>query len=666
MSSHAAKSAPHPLDPLTVEEVQTASQIVHKQIGCADNEIRFKLIDLAEPPKDTTLLHLHHNGPAPDRRARVYYHLKTGQALLIAIVNLATKRVDKLYDAPNSQGPVDWHEYELINRACNSHPEVLAEVAKLKLPPNARLVNDPWAFGTDDANERRRLFQCYMYISLNDDPEANHYSLPLPLAPIFDAHTLELVQIERLPMGTGDELDPETQPWEPAKPVEYSANIIGEDAFRKDLKPLQVVQPEGPSFKIFGRRVEWQKWSFQLGWTLREGPVLHDVQYDGRPLFYRVSMSEMTVPYGDPRSPYHRKQAFDLGDSGFGLTSNSLSLGCDCLGHIAYFSGVRVTADGKPAVMPNVVCMHEIDDGIGWKHTNFRNHKSSVVRNRQLVIQCTATVANYEYILAFVLDQAANIHIEVRATGIVSTMPIRQGLQVPWGTIVAPGVLAVNHQHIFCVRVDPCLDGDRNNTITYDECHPVINEPDLDPFGCAFRVNTTPIEKPGGYDLDLTKNRTFKIINEARTNAISGKPHGYKLHAVPSQMLMMAPYTFNFRRGIFTSKPIWVTKYNDDELWASGEFTNQSREDTGLAIWAKRDENVKNEDVVLWHAFGVTHVTRPEDFPVMPVEKFAVSLKPTSFFEVNPSNDVPRSNQSANQSTLHTVGPESCCRPSRI
>lgn len=522
-----------------------------------------------------------------------------------------------------------------------------------------------------------------MYIALDEDPEANHYSLPLPLAPIFDAHTLELVEIERLPMGTGDELDPETQPWEPAQPVEYSANIMGEDAFRKDLKPLQVVQPEGPSFKIFGRRVEWQKWSFQLGWTLREGPVLHDVQYDGRPLFYRVSMSEMTVPYGDPRSPYHRKQAFDLGDSGFGLTSNSLSLGCDCLGHIAYFSGVRVTADGKPAVMPNVVCMHEIDDGIGWKHTNFRNHKSSVVRNRQLVIQCTATVANYEYILAFVLDQAANIHIEVRATGIVSTMPIRQGLQVPWGTIVAPGVLAVNHQHIFCVRVDPCLDGDRNNTITYDECHPVINEPDLDPFGCAFRVNTTPIEKPGGYDLDLTKNRTFKIINESRTNAISGKPHGYKLHAVPSQMLMMAPHTFNYRRGIFTSKPIWVTKYNDDELWASGEFTNQSREDTGLAIWAKRDENVKNEDVVLWHAFGVTHVTRPEgmclpfsisdflltvilDFPVMPVEKFAVSLKPTSFFEVNPSNDVPRSNQSANQSTLHTVGPESCCRPSRI
>ncbi|KAJ5585642.1 hypothetical protein N7450_005429 [Penicillium hetheringtonii] len=666
MSLYASKFRPHPLDPLTVDEVQTVAQTLQNDIGYGSNEIRFKLIDLAEPPKALTVQHLHHNGPAPDRKARVCYHTKNRQCLLIAIVNATARRVENKYDAPDSQGPVDWNEYELVHNACNNHPEVKAEIAKLKLPPNARVLNDPWAFGTDDANERRRLFQCYMYVALSDDPEANHYSIPIPLAPIFDAHTLELVELQRLLMGEDDELDHETQPWDPVKPVEYSAAIMGEDAFRKDLKPLRVVQPEGPSFNISGRHVDWQKWSFQLGWTLREGPVLHDVRYDGRPLFYRISMSEMTVPYGDPRTPYHRKQAFDLGDSGFGLTSNSLSLGCDCLGHIAYFSGVRVTGDGKPMVMPNVVCMHEIDDGIGWKHTNFRNNKSSVVRNRQLVIQCTATVANYEYILAFVLDQAANIHIEVRATGIVSTMPICRGLQVPWGTVVAPGVLAVNHQHIFCVRVDPILDGDRRNTIAYDECHPVTNAPELDPHGCAFRVNRTPIEKPGGYDLDISKNRTFQIINEARTNAISGKHHGYKLHPVPSQMLMMGPNTFNFRRGIFTSKPIWVTKYQDDELWAAGEFTNQSREDTGLATWASREENVKNEDAVLWHSFGVTHITRPEDFPVMPVEKFVMALKPVNFFEFNPSNDVPRSNQSVNKSTLYTAGPANCCRPSHI
>ncbi|GAP85724.2 putative primary-amine oxidase [Rosellinia necatrix] len=666
MYSHSSKRMPHPLDPLTVDEVQTASNTLQQKLRYSIGGIKFKVIDLAEPPKAVTLQYLHGNGNAPDRKARVYYHLKKTQNLLIAIVNITTKQVEKCYDAPASQGPVDWEEYELVTKACNNHPEVQAEISKLKLPTNARIINDPWAYGTDSASERRRLFQCYMYIALNDDDQANHYSLPLPLAPIFDAHTLELVELQRLPMGTDNELDPETRPWDPAEPVEYSADIMGGNAFRKDLKPLRIVQPEGPSFRISGRRVDWQKWSFTLGWTLREGPVLHDVRYESRPLFYRISMSEMTVPYGDPRTPYHRKQAFDLGDSGFGLTSNSLKLGCDCLGHIAYFNGVRVTGQGQPVVMPNVICMHEIDDGIGWKHTNFRNHKSSVVRNRQLVIQCTATVANYEYILAFVLDQAANIHIEVRATGIVSTMPIRKGLQVPWGTIVAPGVLAVNHQHIFCARVDPILDGDRKNTIVYDECHSVVDEPDLDPHGCAFKVSTTPIEKPGGYELDITKNRTFKIVNEGRTNSVSGKPHSYKLHPVPSQMLMMSPKTFNYRRGIFSSKPIWVTKYNDDELWASGEFTNQSREDTGLAIWANRKESVKSEDVVLWHSFGVTHITRPEDFPVMPMEKFVMSLKPANFFELNPSNDVPRSNQSENSSVLHETKPETFCHSSRI
>ncbi|KAF4539437.1 uncharacterized protein LTHEOB_10100 [Lasiodiplodia theobromae] len=665
MGRHAQQ---HPLDPLSNVEVRHTVQILQQHLKLSSNgQIRFKTIDLAEPPKKLVLDYFDsqqhtQTPPRPDRKARVYYHAKGSQLLGKAIVNISSGTVEENAELPDVQGPVDWDEYERVHKACTSHPAVVAEVEKLKLPPGAKVTNDPWAYGTDDPHERRRFFQCYMYIALNDDPEANYYSIPAPLAPVFDAHTLELVRIEKLPLGDGKEVDDETQPWQPVKPVEYSARLLGEQAFRKDLKPLQVIQPDGPSFSIDGRRVAWQKWTFHLGWTIREGPVLHDVRYDGRPLFYRVSMSEMTVPYGDPRAPYHRKQAFDLGDSGFGLTSNALVLGCDCLGHIAYFDGIRVTGVGEPVEIPNAVCMHEVDQGIGWKHTNWHTGAASVVRDRQLVIQCTATVANYEYILAFVLDQAANLHVEVRATGIVSTMPIRQGQHSPWGTTVAPGVLATNHQHLFNVRIDPFLDGVRNS-IVYDDCIPIHPDPQLDPYGCAFRVHTTPVTRPGGYDLDLTKSRTFRIINPSRVNSVSGKPVGYKLHPCPSQMLMMPPHTFNYRRGIFASKPIWVTRYQDGELWAAGEFTNQSREDTGLAVYAARNENVENEDVVLWHTFGVTHVTRPEDFPVMPAEKFSVSLKPTSFFEQNPSNDVPRSEQKLNRSTLYTHenAAEGCC-----
>lgn len=450
-----------------------------------------------------------------------------------------------------------------------------------------------------------------MYIVLNDDPEANHYSLPAPFSPVFDAITKEIQWIDRLPLGKDAQTDETTRPWDPVPAVEYSAKTMGEEAFRKDLKPLQVHQPEGPSFTVSGREVSWQKWKFILGWTIREGPVLHNITYDGRSIFYRLSMSEMTVPYGDPRAPYRRKQAFDLGDSGFGLTSNSLKLGCDCLGQIKYFDGHRALTNGTPITMPNVVCMHEMDDGIGWKHTNFRTNDASVVRDRKLVIQCTATVANYEYIFAFMLDQAANIHIETKATGIVSTMPIRRDMHVPWGTVVAPGVLAINHQHLFNIRIDPAIDG-HSNSITCQDIVPTPDDPELDPSGVGFTLAQTTIKKPGGYNLNTETSRTFKIQNRSVINKISGEPVGYKLHAIPSQMMIMRPNTFSYKRGVFASKPVWVTKYRDDELYAAGEFTNQSRQDSGLAVWANRDESVEDTDVVLWHTFGLTHVTRTE------------------------------------------------------
>lgn len=225
-----------------------------------------------------------------------------------------------------------------------------------------------------------------MYAAMSDDFEANHYSIPLPFSPVFDSNTKELVRIDHLPLGSNDDRV-DTQEWIPRKAVEYSSALL-EEGLRTDLKPLQVVQPEGPSFTVDGYLVKWQKWRFRLGWNVREGPLIHNLTFDGRNILHRLSLSEMTVPYADPRQPYIRKQAFDLGDIGLGMTSNCLTLGCDCLGAIRYFHGHRVNAKGETVTMKNVICMHEIDNGIGWKHTNYRNSTSSVVRDRRLVIQC--------------------------------------------------------------------------------------------------------------------------------------------------------------------------------------------------------------------------------------------------------------------------------------
>jgi len=41
------------------------------------------------------------------------------------------------------------------------------------------------------------------------------------------------------------------------------------------LAPLEVVQPQGPGFRIARTQVTWLGWRFRVGYTPREGVVLY-------------------------------------------------------------------------------------------------------------------------------------------------------------------------------------------------------------------------------------------------------------------------------------------------------------------------------------------------------------------------------------------------------
>lgn len=358
----------------------------------------------------------------------------------------------------------------------------------------------------------------------------------------------------------------------------------------------------------------------------------------------------MNIPYADPRPPFHKKAAFDLGDAGAGAMANNLKLGCDCLGAIYYLDAILSDDQGRPMPMENVICVHEQDAGIGWKHTNYRTGRAAVVRNRELVVQSIITVANYEYIMAFLFNQAGELSYEVRATGIVSTQPIDEGIDVPWGTVVHPGVLASHHQHIFSLRVDPAIDG-HENRLVYDEAHPMPRS-DFNPHGVGYTVHETVVPESGGLDLDPNTGRTYQIQNIGVRNPINGKPVAYKIQAPPFQKMLADPDSLHFKRAEFADHNLYVTKYRDGELYAGGKYTNQSRGGAGVRAWANRRENVQDTDLVLFIQFGIQHVTRIEDFPVMPCEILKVSLKPVNFFDRNPALDVPPSNQEFNRSVL--------------
>lgn len=246
--------------------------------------------------------------------------------------------------------------------------------------------------------------------------------------------------------------------------------------------------------------------------------------------------------------------------------------------------------------------MHEQDNGLQHKHTNYRSGAATVVRNRQLVLQMICTVANYEYIFAYIFDQAGNVELEIRATGILSTVPFdnENGQIVPWGTNVGPGVMAPFHQHMFSLRIDPAIDGFKN-TVYYEDSVP-MPEDENNPWLVGYTTKPTVVNTSGTANTSVDRHRVFKIRNDNISNPITYKPVAYKLQTAPSQMLLVSKNSLGYRRAEFATKPIWVTKYQDDELYAAGEFTNQSRRAGGVETWVKRKDNVENEDVVLWHS----------------------------------------------------------------
>lgn len=311
--------------------------------------------------------------------------------------------------------------------------------------------------------------------------------------------------------------------------------------------------------------------------------------------------------------------------------------------------------------LPNVICCHEQDDGILWKHTNFRTQNAVVTRSRILVLQTIITVSNYEYIFAFHFSQDASINFEVRATGILSTVPLDISLKekVPYGTIVAPGVLAPYHQHIFSLRIDPAIDGQANSLVVEESKALPVGDPSVhNPFGVGYVTESSIVQQEGGFDLDFTKNRVFKFVNENKINHITNTPVGFKLLPAYSQMLLSHPDSYHAKRSEFCTHAIWVTRYEDNDHFPAGRYTMQSSGGDGIASAINRRntmgtaQSVRNGDIVIWHTFGSTHNPRIEDWPVMPSEKMVVGLKPVNFFSGNPGLDVAVSTQDKNKSVL--------------
>ena len=616
--------ARHPLAPLTVTEATTACQLaLGSGVGRGTRVVYCALV---EPPKEAVL---GWDGRAVPREVLCVLYDRSTQTTWLVTVCLDDQSVASRITG--EQPSIMVEEWVANAEQIKSDPGFRAALARRGITDMSRVQVDPWPasnFGLDIDASGRRLARGVAYVL--DGPGGNPYARPVEnLVAIADRDTGEVLEI----------FDGEPVPV-PAASGRYDAASQGT---LRELAPLEIVQPLGPGFTVSDGCLRWGPWQMRVSMHPIEGLVLHEICYiDGertRPVIYRASMPEMVVPYGSTSPNHWWKNAFDAGDGGLGKAANSLELGCDCLGEIVYLDALQVDEDGNASTLPRAICLHEEDYGVLWRHTDLASGTTEVRRSRRMVVSSFATVSNYDYGFFWYFYLDGTIQAEVKLTGIIQTQAVQPGARVPYANPVTPELAGPHHQHMFCYRLDMCLDGPVNSVYEVDAM-PTPQGPG-NPYGNAFTAQATLLETESGARRMAAPERArcWKVVNHRSLNAC-GEPVGYKLIPQASAPLLAQESAAITARAAFATKHLWVTPYHADEQRPAGDFPNQHPGGAGLPAWTAADRPVADTDIVLWHTVGTTHFCQPEDFPVMPCEYTGFTLRPAGFFDGNPAIDL--------------------------
>ena len=620
------KNFSHPLDPLSSQELKDVVEHA-RNVWKLDHRHLFAMVQLHEPSKG--VINNWKNSDQVERAAKITLWNSATSTVIEAVITVEGKEIS-FTEIPGAKAPILSTESEKAIKAAKADKRIVAALKDRGINDLDQVHMETWPIGAQipkDLDDGRRLIWTPMWQRPTEF--ANLYAHPINgLHAIVDLDSGEVVFVENT------EIIPIPQTPGPYRENQTGANI--------KLKDLAIVQSEGPSFSLEGWKVNWERWNLRVGFCQREGLVIHDVKFKDqdkeRKIAHRLSIAELVIPYGDPSQGAYRKNAFDTGEFGLGNYTNSLTLGCDCLGEIVYLDAAVTTPNGSIKEIPNAICMHEEDNGILWKHVDADGH-TEVRRGRRFVVSSIVTVNNYEYGYFWYFYQDGTIEFEAKLTGIVLTVADAIGKDHPSATELEPGLWAPYHQHILCARLDLDIDGEKNSVLEVESfAHP---QGEKNPYGGAYETRETLFskEKESQRVIDPFSGRYWKIVNEQVKNHMD-HPVGYKLIPGHTTFPLALPESTIGKKAAFMYKHLWVTKNNDSEKYPAGDYPFQHPGGAGLPEWTKANRNIENEDVVLWYVFGTNHIPRTEDWPVMPVERTGFHLKPSGFFARSPGIDV--------------------------
>jgi primary-amine oxidase len=623
LTADAVCAAQHPLDPLSADEI-TQTIALLKAAGKVSDSSEFPLLVLREPPK-AEVLAFHSGDPIRREAFTVIYERASGKTFE-AVVDLTGKSIASWEEIRGVQPSIMVKDIQIAYQAAFSDPRFAEAMKKRGIANLQDVTLDAWSAGWygPSAEDGHRVLAMVPYYQ---GKLSNYYARPIENVVVrVDLNlgkVISFVDSGVVPIATA--------------PADFAAGTAG-------TAPGESVQTAGANFVVDGNEVRWHNWHFRFTVDEREGLVLQTVGYqDGvrlRPILYRGSVSEMFVPYADPGTAWYFRNVFDEGEVGLGWLTDSLEPGTDVPSNSRFFDAIIADQQGHPRVIPRAAALYERDGGLLWKHLDLATQRNVSRRARELVLSYITTISNYDYGFEWIFHEDGTLEMEAQLTGLMIPKGVATNADATYSRMVANQVAAVEHQHFFNFRLDMDVDGGSNSIL---EMNTTAVPPDSKaPRTRAFVTRETMLmtELQAQRRLNAATDRSWMVINPGVKNSL-GEAVGYELMPEGNAVPYVAADSWAGRRAGFLNEQLWVTPYDPTEMHAAGDYPNQRKGDDGLPMWTAANRSIENRDIVLWYTVGMTHVPRPEDWPVVPVHRVGFMLVPVGFFSRNPTIDVP-------------------------
>ncbi|MEH2192144.1 MAG: primary-amine oxidase [Nostoc sp.] len=625
-------SISHPLTSLTEAEISTAVSVIKREKSLSEMAA-FPLIALQEPDKEEVLKFK--AGKTFGRKAFLVIYERSQNKTYEGIVDLTSKTLNSWKEILSVQPAIVNPEYELATQVVKADPRWQKAMLRRGITDFDRVKISSWSPGILTKQEEAAGNRLCRSLSYYQGQHWNYYGSPIEGV------------VATVNLNTGKVVSFVDKGNVPFSKENWNYDIKSLGKLLSAPKVLKLLQPNGKSFEIKDNQISWQGWKFRYLMHPRSGLALYQVTYDDgknvRPVLYRASLSEMVVPYGDPNPTWSFRNAFDVGEYNLGLLANTMELGKEIPENGLLLDAVFANDQGEPYKIPGVIGIYERDRGMLWKHYDYNTRRNDVRRSRELVISMTTAVDNYDYSLNWIFHQDGTLEVENELTGIVlaqGTAAEKQSEDNSYGRLIAKNIFGVNHQHFFNYRLDFDVDGQANSVMEMNVKALPMDE--KNPLGNAIAITETPLikETAAVRNLDMKSSREWMIVNADKKNPLGAAP-GYMLMPGGNSMFFPVEGSKIRQRAEFATHHLWVTKYKPTELYAGGDYPNQTQAGQGLPKYIADDEPLMGEDIVLWYTMGVTHIPRSEDWPVMPVHRVGFQLVPRGFFSRNPAINLP-------------------------